>query len=168
MAQVFLGLGSNIDAPWHLTHGIERLSQCLRIQQMSPWYRSQAVGFDGPDFINLVLAVESNLSLEVLSQLLKQIELEFGRDPNAVKYSSRALDIDILLYDDWVGDYRNIQLPRADVYQCAYVLRPLLDLVPDFIDPKTQQPLANVWANVAQQSLIETAVPDRLCHWLPQ
>ena len=153
MAQVFLGLGSNIDAEQNLAAGIARLSSCYELQQVSPWYRSPAMGFEGPDFINLVVEIRCDSSPEQLAAELKQIETDFGRAPDAVKYSSRALDIDILLFDDQVGEFAGLQLPRADIRQFSFVLRPLLDIFPQGVDPSTGATLASLWPDVAAQPL---------------
>ncbi|WP_430461542.1 2-amino-4-hydroxy-6-hydroxymethyldihydropteridine diphosphokinase [Thalassolituus sp. LLYu03] len=153
MVQVFLGLGSNIDAEHNLAAGIARLSESFAVQQVSPWYRSPAMGFEGPDFINLVVEIRCECPPETLAAALKQIEADFGRAPDAVKYSSRALDIDILLFGNEVGEFAGLQLPRADIRQFAFVLRPLLDIFPQGVDPQTGQPLADEWPALACQPL---------------
>ena len=159
MARVFLGLGSNLDAERNLTAGIQRLAQDYTIRQQSPWYRSPALGFDGPEFINLVVEVQVSdaLSPQDLSRQLKQIERDFGRSADAVKYSSRYLDIDILLFDEQVGEFitagGSFSLPRDDIWKYAFVLTPLLDIAPDLICPKYQQPLRDFTTNIQGQLL---------------
>ena len=153
MTKVYLGLGSNIEPEHNLAAGIARLTQTYKVECISPWYRSPAMGFDGPDFINLALMLECDDDPETLSVFLKQLEAEFGRAPDAVKYSSRALDIDILLFGNCVGEIAGLQLPRADIRTCAFVLRPLLDIHPHGIDPQTGEPLADYWPALAEQPL---------------
>lgn len=157
MARVFLGLGSNIDAENNLQGGLQRLASDYFLVKESPWYKSPALGFDGPDFINLVveIVVEDGLSVAELSEQLKKIEADFGRAANAVKYSSRHLDIDILMFDDLVADFERMALPRADIWQYAFVLKPLLDIFPDGLCPKNNKPLADYWPEVADQPLQE-------------
>lgn len=155
MAQVFLGLGSNIDAEKNLQGGLRRLAADYTLINESPWYCSPALGFDGPDFINLVVEIEvaDGVTAQELSAGLKQIEHDFGRAVDAVKYSSRALDIDILIFADIVDSVGKLEIPRADIWQYAFVLKPLLDIFPAGLCPKSKQPLANYWAKVADQSL---------------
>jgi 2-amino-4-hydroxy-6-hydroxymethyldihydropteridine diphosphokinase len=159
MARVFLGLGSNLNAEANLMSGIERLALDYQMVQQSPWYRSPALGFDGPDFVNLVVEIQLNdeFSPELLSQQLKRIEADFGRAADAVKYSSRHLDIDILLFDRLVDDFStdngSFSLPREDIWKYAFVLTPLLDIAPDLICPKHQKPLLEFKKNVEQQPL---------------
>lgn len=153
MTQVFLGLGSNLDPEINIPLGVERLRQRYSVLKQSPSYRSPAMGFKGPDFINLVLLIECEQSLPELIQELKKLEIEFGRTPDAVKFSSRYLDIDVLLYGDLSGEHGGIQLPRSDVRRCAYVLRPLLDIYPDARDPVSGDFLSSWWPALAQQPL---------------
>ena len=153
MTQVYLGLGSNIEPEHHLALGLARLSQDYPLLAVSPWYRSPAMGFEGPDFINLAVLIECPDDVATLVADLKQLETEFGRAPDAVKYSSRALDIDILLFGETVGEFAGLQLPRSDIRHCAFVLRPLLDIYPHGIDPQTGEPLADYWPALAEQPL---------------
>ena len=153
MSRVFLGLGSNIDAEQNLAAGIARPSQQYSLLRVSPWYRSPAMGFDGPDFINLVVEIECACSLAELAAGLTQLEFDFGRSVDAVKYSSRALDIDILLFDDLAGEFAGLQLPRSDIQQFAFVLRPLLDIFPDGVDPADGTPLTHYWPALTDQPL---------------
>ncbi len=153
MALVYLGLGSNIEAEHHLALGLQRLRQEMTVLAESPWYSSPALGFAGPDFINLVIAVQVDCDVEALYQQLKVIETDFGRPADAEKYSSRALDIDILLFDQCVGEWPGMVLPRPDIWQCAFVLKPLLDIAPDLICPLRGQPLSEDWPALSQQPL---------------
>lgn len=153
MALVYLGLGSNIEAEHHLALGLQRLRQEMTVLAESPWYSSPALGFAGPDFINLVIAVQVDCDVEALYQQLKVLETEFGRPAQAEKYSSRALDIDILLFDQRVGEWPGMVLPRPDIWQCAFVLKPLLDIAPDAICPLRKQPLIEDWPALSHQPL---------------
>jgi len=153
MARVYLGVGANLAPEDNISAGLERLATDVRITRLSPCYRSPAVGFDGPEFINLVVEAETDMGVADLSRCLKQIEHEFGRATDAVKYSSRSLDIDILMVDDLTGVYDGIELPRADIWRFAFVLRPLLDLMPDGLCPLHRRPLVSYLPAVQSQRL---------------
>lgn len=153
MTTVYLGLGSNIDPHYHLTEAIKRLTEKYAVKQVSPWYESAAIGFSGPDFINLVIEISTSESLEDLAEQLRALELECGRPEDAQKNTSRAIDIDILLFGDYVGTWRGGELPRADVDHYAYALKPLLDIQPQLKDPRTGQPFSERWPALAQQPL---------------
>ena len=157
MTLVYLGIGSNQQPETHIARGLDVLNERYQVVSVSPWYRSPALGFEGPDFINLVVAIETGLELAELALQLKQIERDFGRAPNAAKYSSRALDIDILLFGELSGDHHGLSLPRDDVWRFAFVLQPLLDIAPNLVCPRSQQPIANYWPKVAHQPL--TRIP---------
>ncbi len=153
MARVYLGIGANIEPQVNIAAGLSQLGQNVQILRLSPCYRSPAMGFDGPEFINLVAEIETGLSVAELNQCLKIIEEDFGRKADAVKFSSRALDIDILLYDNLTGRHGGIELPRQDVHEFAFVLRPLLDLLPEGICPQSGQPFSAYLPRVAGQAL---------------
>ncbi len=163
MAIVYLGVGSNQQAERNITDGLRVLSAKLQLEKMSPWYRSPAMGFDGPAFINLVVKVSTDLSLPQLGRVLKQLELDFGRAPDAVKFSSRTLDVDVLLYDDLVGQYEGHSLPRGDIRRCAFVLRPLLDIEPELSCPSSLQRFDSFWPALASQPLEQIVPPADFC-----
>lgn len=155
--EVLLGLGSNQNASENLALGIERLRRDYEVTAVSPWYQSPAMGFSGPDFINLVVVLEfksdSYPSVGQLVSELKNIEYEFGRPQDAVKYSSRSLDIDLLMFGQHCGEFDGIALPRSDIWQYAFVIRPLLDIRPQKLCPKSGEPIAHYWPSVSAQKL---------------
>lgn len=153
MALVYLGVGSNIEPQLNVTHGLQCLRERFQVIAESPWYQSPARGFNGPDFINLVVAIEFAGELSELAQQIKQLEKDCGRPDNAQKYTSRTLDIDILLFADLVGEFAGIKLPRTDITQCAYVLKPLLDIAPDIAHPVSQQPYRELWPQLRDEPL---------------
>lgn len=159
MARVYLGLGSNQTPYAYLASGLAALGQQYQIMAESPWYLSPAVGFDGPDFINLAIVIETDMPLLMLSRQLKQLEQTFGRPDDAVKFSSRNLDVDILLYDDLAGQFDSVSLPRRDIYQYAFVLRPLLDLEPDLRCPDSGRALSEWWPGMSDQTVLPVAQP---------
>ncbi|ASP37416.1 2-amino-4-hydroxy-6-hydroxymethyldihydropteridine diphosphokinase [Bacterioplanes sanyensis] len=157
MSRVFLGLGSNIDAHNNLRRGIDCLAQQHTLVQESPWYGSPAVGFDGPEFINLVVEIDTEQTPVALAHSLKRLEFDFGRPQHASKFSSRALDVDILMYDQqcgsWPTEFGTLTLPRDDIWRYAFVLRPLLDIYPQAVCPLRQRPLQADWPTLSEQPL---------------
>lgn len=158
MAHVFLGVGANLSPEQNIPLGLKRLADDVNILAVSPCYRSEAVGFSGPAFINLVVEAHTDCTVAELNTRLKAIETEFGRQPDAKKYSDRALDIDILVVDELSGDIDGISLPRIDVWRYAFVLRPLLDLWPTGLCPKNKTPLKDYWPHVSDQPLEKVVV----------
>lgn len=145
MAKVYLGLGSNVDAERNLRLGIRELRWRYGDLDVSPVYRSRAVGFEGDDFLNLVVGLETGDAPEEIHRQIELIHELAGRERGRERFASRTLDIDLLLYDDLVRSGPPFQLPRADVLEYAFVLRPLADLDPDLLHPETGRPVGEHW-----------------------
>ena len=146
MSTAYLGLGSNIDARANIVSGIEALRERFARVELSPVYRAPAVGFSGDDFLNLAARIETDLSPLELRDWLHALEDRHGRDRRQPKYSSRTLDIDILLYDDLFLLSPALEIPRGEILTAAHVLRPLADLAPDLRHPVLRKTLAELWS----------------------
>lgn len=144
MTTVYISLGSNIDRERYLQAGLAGLSQLSSGMTVSTIYEAEPVGFSGPNFFNCVAVIETSLSLDTLLQALKQLELQHGRSPGAVKNQSRTLDLDILLYGDTVRDTYPV-LPRSDIYKFAFVLQPLMELCPHREIPGDGRTVTELW-----------------------
>ena len=151
MARVYLGLGSNIERERYITAGLDALEVLFGELDISPVYDSEAVGFDGQPFLNLVVGVNTDLGVAELAKRLRHIEYEHGRPANATRFSPRQLDIDILTYDDLVGVIDGVELPRGEILENAFVLRPLADLVPDLTHPSDGRSYAELWSELANK-----------------
>jgi len=156
MARVFLGLGSNIERERYLNAGLDALEALFGELLLSPVYDSEAIGFEGHPFLNLVVSIETQMSVGELARLLRHIETEHGRPENAPRFSPRQLDIDILTYDDLTGVVEGVELPRGEILENAFVLRPLADLAGGTVHPLSKKTYAQLWSEFAQES-------QRLC-----
>ena len=145
MASVFVSLGSNIDPEKNLRLGIEALRQRFGEVRVSPVYRSKAVGFEGDDFLNLVAVFESDASPQAICADFETIHGLAGRDRQSGKWTSRPLDIDLLLYNDLVMDERPVRVPRSDILEYSFVLRPLAELAPELVHPVTGRTMLDHW-----------------------
>ncbi len=145
MARVFLSIGSNIRRQFYISRCLDALDEQFGTLGVSSIYESDAVGFDGDAFYNLVVSLNTDMELDELYQCLRQIEHDNDRCRNAVKFSSRTLDIDILTYDDFVGDFSGGQLPRDEITRNAFVLWPLAELAPDLSHPQLNTDYASLW-----------------------
>ncbi len=145
MNSVLLGVGSNIDRRDNICTGLELLQDEFRLRAASSVYESEALGFDGPPFLNLVLEMETEVPVEELARFVRQLEYRLGRPRNATRFSSRTLDLDILCYGDLVGVHGPVELPRQEILENAYVLAPLAELVPAGRHPALGESYASLW-----------------------
>ncbi len=145
MAAVYLGVGSNIDPEDNLHLGIAELRRRYGEVRVSAVYRSRAVGFDGDDFLNLVACFESEDSPLAICNEIEFIHNLAGRDREGGKWESRPLDIDLLLYNDLVVDDTPVRVPRDDILEYSFVLRPLAELAPDLVHPLTGKTMLEHW-----------------------
>lgn len=154
MAQVYISIGSNIDAERKIREAVSALQQYFGNVELSSVYESEAVGFDGDNFLNLVAGVSTDQDIERVNGILHKIEDEYGRTREGPRFSSRTIDLDLLLYDDVIYHQNGIQIPRDEILKNAFVLQPLAELAPGTIHPeqnKTMQALWDVFDKSAQQ-----------------
>jgi len=145
VATVYVGLGSNIDPEDNLHLGVRELRARYGELQLSAVYRSKSVGFDGQDFLNLVASFETDSSPAAVCKEIEVIHTLAGRDRHDGKWASRSLDIDLLLYDDLVVDEKPVRIPRNDVLEYSFVLRPLAELAPELRHPVTGRTMREHW-----------------------
>ena len=122
----YLSLGSNINPESNLELAISALNQILTETERSSIYKTQAEGFEGDDFLNLIFSGVSSLAFEDLNKKLKDIEDSSGRDRNAQKFSSRTLDIDIVLQ---LNDEEEILFESDEIAKYRFVSDPLEELL---------------------------------------
>lgn len=146
VAQVFLSLGSNIQREQHIRAALDSLAAEFGELQVSRVFESEAVGFDGDDFYNLVVGIRTELPVGQLALRLREIEDTNGRLRSGPKFSARTLDIDILTYGDLSGTVDGVKLPRAEIEKNAFVLQPLAELAPERVHPLTGKTFAQMWA----------------------
>jgi len=145
MAEVLLSVGSNIERDLNIRSGLKSLALEFGTLALSPVYESEAIGFQGDNFYNLVVAMHTALSVGELSSVLKSIENKHGRDRSSAKFSARTLDIDILTYDQQQGEWEGVSLPRDEIKKNAFVLLPMADLRPNSYYPGSEQTYKALW-----------------------
>ncbi|HEX7047888.1 MAG TPA: 2-amino-4-hydroxy-6-hydroxymethyldihydropteridine diphosphokinase [Gammaproteobacteria bacterium] len=137
MPQVFISIGSNVEPERYVRYAVNALRERFGSLAVSPVYRTAAVGFDGDDFLNLAVGFRTDESIERVDAALDVIESAAGRDRNSPRFAPRTLDLDLLLYGDAVIDADGIRVPRREITQYAFMLRPLADIAGDFPHPQT-------------------------------
>jgi 2-amino-4-hydroxy-6-hydroxymethyldihydropteridine diphosphokinase len=145
MTRVYLSLGSNLEPETHLRAAIGALHRQFGQIIVSPVYRFPAVGFAGPDFLNLAVGIDTDLEPQALNDWLHALEDRLGRRRDVPRWSSRTLDVDIVLFGDRVLDGEgNLQVPRRELEQ-AFVLKPLADIAPRAMHPLLGRTMIDLW-----------------------
>ena len=148
VADAYVGLGRNIDAERHLTAAVEALKDRVGAVGLSSTYRNPAVGFDGDDFLNLVLRLQSEAGPRALKEILNGIEQRAGRVRAGLGPGPRTLDLDLLLYGSLIE--APLRLPHADVLKYSFVLCPLAELAPSLVHPITGITVVESWQDMAR------------------
>jgi 2-amino-4-hydroxy-6-hydroxymethyldihydropteridine diphosphokinase len=145
MPRVFVGIGSNIDREASVRGGVEALRRHYGDVQLSSVYESEAVGFEGDPFYNLVAAFDTEEEVETVVANLGEIETQHGRIRHGERFVSRTLDLDLLLYGDAVLRNDKYHVPRDEIEHYAFVLWPLAEIAPDRRHPQTGKTFAEMW-----------------------
>ncbi len=145
MTRVYVGLGSNIDRETNVRNGIKALETNFGELIISSVYESKAFGFEGENFFNLVVGLNTSLPLSEVLTTLHKIEYQFGRQRNEQRFLSRTLDLDLLLFGDLVQHDEEYDLPREDVMRYAFVLCPLAEIAGDASHPEIGQNFSELW-----------------------
>jgi 2-amino-4-hydroxy-6-hydroxymethyldihydropteridine diphosphokinase len=143
--RVFVAAGSNIEPEINLARACAEIRHTWPDTVCSRAYRNVAVGFDGPDFINLVVGFSAAQPLVSVIARLRAIETQCGRPRYAPKWASRTMDLDVLLFGDLVEKTTDYTLPRPDLLKRPYMLGPLAEIAPDVIHPVAQRSIAQLW-----------------------
>ncbi|MBT0585301.1 2-amino-4-hydroxy-6-hydroxymethyldihydropteridine diphosphokinase [Alteromonas oceanisediminis] len=142
---ILISVGSNIQRETHTRSGVEALQNLFSDVTLSSVYESEAVGFSGTAFYNLVVSAYTTMAVGDVCRTLKAIERENGRMPSEKKFAPRTLDLDLLTYDSLVTQ-SPVVLPREEITYNAFVLQPLAEIVPDEVHPVVQKTYATLWA----------------------
>jgi 2-amino-4-hydroxy-6-hydroxymethyldihydropteridine diphosphokinase len=132
-----VALGSNLgDSLFILEAAIETLAetQGINLLAKSNWYQTKPVGPPQPDYLNGCILLQVQMIPDLLLKILLKIENKFGRVRNE-KWGARTLDLDILLYGNQVINTPGLQIPHPRMRDRAFVLVPLAEIAPDWVEP---------------------------------
>ena len=146
MARIFIGVGSNLERQKYIRSGIRALKGVFHNLKASTIYENKAIGFAGDNFYNFVVVCDTDLGLDEVVDNLHRIEDEHGRDRSQPRYSSRTLDLDLLLYDDLIIENEAVQLPRNDIDRYAFVLCPLAEIAGELRHPVSCKTYVQLWS----------------------
>lgn len=150
MTTVLVAAGSNIEPVANLRRALDSLAAHYPGLRCSRAYRNEAVGFEGEDFINLVVGFDTGDDVHAVLGRLHEAESLCGRARHAPKWAPRSMDLDVLLYGDTVCDEPGLVLPRPDLLRRAYMLGPAAEIAPGFVHPTLGVTLAELWRGFGQ------------------
>jgi 2-amino-4-hydroxy-6-hydroxymethyldihydropteridine diphosphokinase len=146
MAECAIALGSNLgNSLTTLESTLKILAQTpnVNLKSHSSWYKTAPVGPPQPDYLNGCAVLEVQLTPQELLRTLLDIEQQFGR-LRRERWGPRTLDLDLLLYDDLILDTPNLQIPHPRMHERAFVLVPLAEIAPHWIDPVSKKAIAQL------------------------
>jgi 2-amino-4-hydroxy-6-hydroxymethyldihydropteridine diphosphokinase len=153
---VYVGLGSNLQRPAHqVRQALSALAQLeqTRLRASSQLYASRPQGpQDQPDFVNAVACLSTRLSPEALLAALQNLERQQGKVKNR-HWGERVIDLDVLLYSDWLIETETLAVPHPHIQQRDFVLVPLLELAPDLGCPRTGESYRQALAKLPEHFL---------------
>jgi 2-amino-4-hydroxy-6-hydroxymethyldihydropteridine diphosphokinase len=155
--EVYLGLGANLgNREQNLASAISAISNLTgKSVAVSPIYETVPVGFESKDlFLNVVIALETDLSPFRLLDEINDIEIKLGRTRKDGKYISRTIDIDILFCDDQIIESPELIVPHPRMHERRFVLEPFCDIAPDFIHPVLHKSIKELLFNVKDTSRV--------------
>jgi 2-amino-4-hydroxy-6-hydroxymethyldihydropteridine diphosphokinase len=177
MADAYIALGSNMDSPHsQLDSALEALAQHPHIEiiGVSSRYQTPPIGPQQPDFINAAAQLSTDLSPLALLDALQAIEQQQNR-VRSIHWGPRTLDLDILFYNNLVGDplvieplvidslvieSERLTIPHPRIGERAFVLVPLMDLNPQLALPSGET-VAQLLANCSQQGIVKTTIGEQ-------
>lgn len=144
----YLSLGSNVSPEKNIQFALDQLSKIFGETVSSSTYKTKAIGFEGSDFLNLVVKIETDLDPERLIDRLHGIEEMTGRITGTKAFNDRTLDIDVLIYGDYINPDLNI--PRDEILMYGFVLEPLAELNPEGLHPIERVSFMELWSKLKE------------------
>ena len=155
---VYISLGSNKgDKFGNLQKAIDAVFVSIgNVKQIAKVYKTEALGFDGDDFLNTCIAAETLLDAEIVLAKLQEIELKLGRVKTKDSgYESREIDLDIIFYNDEIISKDCLNIPHLQAHKRQFVLQPLHDICSDYVHPKLNQSVIELLETCEDNSVIE-------------
>ncbi|MGB0851211.1 MAG: 2-amino-4-hydroxy-6-hydroxymethyldihydropteridine diphosphokinase [Bacteroidia bacterium] len=148
--KLVISLGSNLgnryayirQAITHINRELEGICQVAHFYETPPWGdENQAT------FINTAASIETSISLEQCLTVLQNIEKRMGR-VKTKKWGPRSIDLDILFYGNETIKLNHLEVPHKHLHERSFVLVPLCDILPDFVHPILNRPIADLYSEI--------------------
>ena len=160
MQTAYIGIGSNLG---------NKLNNCLkaidlmdmtpgcRVKAQSDFFRTEPVGVEDQDwYVNSVISLRTNLSVQQLLEALLTIEKDLGRKRKR-KWDPRTIDLDILLFGQELNSGKNLTVPHPLMHERRFVLVPMVQLVPDLIHPILEKSIVELLDALPEER--QTVIP---------
>jgi 2-amino-4-hydroxy-6-hydroxymethyldihydropteridine diphosphokinase len=161
-----IALGSNLgDSRNILEAALKNLDQTpgIRVKSRSSWYKTAPVGPPQPDYINGCAILSAQQSPQELLETLLGVERDFGR-VRLERWGPRTLDLDLLLFDHLILDTPKLQIPHPRMTQRAFVLLPLAEIAPNWLEPVSGMTIAQLFYQLHCSDMSRSAgVESRNC-----
>jgi 2-amino-4-hydroxy-6-hydroxymethyldihydropteridine diphosphokinase len=154
MSIVYIGIGSNLgDREKNCSRSIELLEKNgIVVRQRSSLYETIPWGVrEQPLFLNMVIEAETELKPRELLEVLKNVEIEVGREKSS-RWGPRAIDLDILLYDDITLNEETLTIPHPYLHERDFVLIPFCEIAPDVKHPLLQATMRELLQTLRNKS----------------
>lgn len=140
-----MAAGSNVEPCANLRRVLGALRTHFPGLRRSRAWLNAAVGFEGDDFVNLVVGFDTEQSVHAVIDRLHEAEALCGRPRDAPRWAPRTMDLDLLLYGDLVRDEPGLKLPRPDLVRRPYMLAPMAELAPELRHPTLGLTMRELW-----------------------
>jgi 2-amino-4-hydroxy-6-hydroxymethyldihydropteridine diphosphokinase len=150
-SDVLVAAGSNVEPMPNLRRALDVLRREFPGLRVSNAYANAAVGFEGDDFVNLVVRFATDVSVPQVLARLHEAEAACGRARDAPKWAPRSMDLDVLLYGDLVCAEPGLTLPRPDLLRRPYMLGPAAEIAPQVVHPTARRTLAELWREMQRR-----------------
>lgn len=162
--RIFIGIGSNLGnrrAHYHKALELIAALPKTRIVKLSSLYESEPIGEAKNWYVNGVMEIETEFTPPQLLQRLQKIELEMGRKrtPDTKKWTSRKIDLDLLLFDNQTVDSRTLKVPHPELHNRRFVLLPLCELAPHLTHPRLGATIAELLATLKDNKRVMLLPP---------
>ena len=154
--RVAIAIGSNIgDRQGNVAAAIHKLRSIVAIDRISSVYETKPVGFtEQPDFLNLACTGTTDVPPRALRSALAKIERQIGRRVS-VPLGPRAIDLDLLLYDDLILRDEDCTVPHPGLTSRAFVLVPLAEIAPELVDPLSGKTVGQLAAAIGRSGVVK-------------
>lgn len=151
----YIALGSNLgDREKNLDGALRMLGETegISVTRTSSFIETDPVGYtDQPDFLNAVTEIATTLPPHALLARCNAIEQALHRK-RLIHWGPRTIDLDIILYGDLVMEDQTLTIPHPRMEEREFVLRPLCEIAPQAVDPRTGMTAKALYARCLRQA----------------